>query len=823
MSVEAAPAWTESAPEAPYRATFLCPRIRGAQPALDPGSRAHELAAELVIQACAEAFSRNPAVAIIPPERFPAYSEDGVAMDFDACADGDGFAERFIHARCRELLWLELDYDEGAASLFGFVFGAEPTLIARALANSLGEAITETLNKWLECRKLPGTCSSLALIAAETTANIAAIERLIEALDAHDSGPALMELISDEPLALSRVRIALRKAKAELPAELVRRTTPTPSVLGYDDPLALAYDAFIRAPDEPSVLVTLAALLLDAGRATEAYRMADRASRIVPSDAQAQLTAGRAGAAVGRVGEAWNDVDLRLSTLEECSAAGELVELDPADALVALREQLAAEYERAGVRTALDAGDLVTAYRVSEGFTGKPWLALMRAETALHLGDLASGWLLARHALAVAPQAAWDLEYARLMQLCCAFPIDALDELLRAAKDDPLAPALARDVADFHPHAGASAELTALLGSAAPLPFSDTWLDPLRDAIGAERTQTLDRIFVVQSRNDAQEAGRLVLTWHGLIERFASEHGVPNPQNPDLAPTLMYVTAQALCRYAAATTRTPSPLAGAYRQIVLESCAAARMADSDTDDLVPFARAIGGLLAALGSERPEHLTTLLGVIERAYEIELRSGAQLRSLMAGQATDHESRVAHDALAGDEAYALRYCAAVTGRQPFLPLARATGDLGLYERAVAASEPGAEAALELLRAPLSIAERWAVKPVELPFDVETARRRAELASSEPDVAFEKAKLWVKQEPASFAAWRALLTAAQALRPLSELPVDALKTARTLLQISAGDNGFAAVSARIAASRVVELCCFALDRLPLVADPLT
>lgn len=73
---------------------------------------------------------------------------------------------------------------------------------------------------------------------------------------------------------------------------------------GKDSALELAYRAFQRMPQEPSVMDTLGVVLLESGKKVEAVRLLERAAASLPDNPTVQYNLARAYAAVGKTGPA---------------------------------------------------------------------------------------------------------------------------------------------------------------------------------------------------------------------------------------------------------------------------------------------------------------------------------------------------------------------------------------------------------------------------------------------------------------------------------------------------------------------------------------
>ena len=128
-----------------------------------------------------------------------------------------------------------------------------------------------------------------------------------------------------------------------------------------------------------------------------------------------------------------------------------------------------------------------------------------------------------------------------------------------------LARRLARDIADFMPAAAKSGLVTRALGTAGKgTEFDPAWLAGF--ARDTRSRQALDALFVDYGSDPGTRGDRLIDRWLEVAFTEASE------DDPEaLVQAAAYAAAQALARYLAATTTTPSPIAGALRTVASEA------------------------------------------------------------------------------------------------------------------------------------------------------------------------------------------------------------------------------------------------------------
>ncbi|HVY46285.1 MAG TPA: hypothetical protein VHB21_10420, partial [Minicystis sp.] len=315
------------------------------------------------------------------------------------------------------------------------------------------------------------------------------------------------------------------------------------------------------------------------------------------------------------------------------------------------------------------------AHKLRTKFVQNPIARLAGAKALLANGDLA-GALDCIHGSALRfPTAGWDTAHDRLLRAAASAPLDAWEAVIdarRSAGARRLAKLVARDAADFAPGAAASKAIAAALELGAPVAFDAGAFAALRSAVAPGDAAAVDAFF---AREDAtlEAADRLVNDWTSLLPpggADASDDRTPR------AAKLLYVFASAFGRYVAATTRAPSVLAGAYRQIAGEALEALR---SERGVLPrPLLR---GLFEGVERFAPAVdswlLDTWLLRVERALDLEATTGhlaalteglPVVRSLLRGDEQIAVERHAAERATGEEALALlERCVRATGRGP------------------------------------------------------------------------------------------------------------------------------------------------------------
>ncbi len=811
---------TETPPVLPYRIGFLCPVI---------DDRGHEgdVLCELLLQWLAHAVVQSDTLVVIPPERFPATDGD-LRLTYEQCESEDGLAERYMHARIDELLWLEIDAKSGVCRLLSRRFLADIDLHGE-MGGPLSDVIATLLDAWARSRSL-GRVVDLhdRLQIDDLRAAARLYDELCAAIESGlvDAAFALASRAGHLQTAL--LATAVRKVAVTPDDRFLEASAPRTVRALKGDALAYAYFAWSLAPDDAGTLVMLAETLAQHGRHAEAQRMADRAARIVPSLVAAHALALRETAALSRPGEAYAEALERQALLED---AGGESEGAFADALVATR--------RAIGRTPHDPA-LVAYYRGDVGAAARgPADRLLRARALLLLerpheaaqlldraatpaerlalceawsstGREAEALLLLAQIATAAPQDRLEPELGRMLRFFAGLPIACFERALERAGASPaLVRRIARDAADAHPEAGQSPTILSALGERSPVAYEDAWLDHLREGLGEDRAERLDRLFAPPAAPTLSESDRMLGLWHALIERFASEIGIPNPENPDLAPTLTYISAQAVSRYLAAVTGAPTPTALAYRQIAVEALAAARVVMLDAEEAILLLRALEPAMAAA----PRELADLwFGRIERAFDLELCLGAHRDAYCADLPT------VRTIFLGDEHLGALHARA---KSP-----EAFARLGLHTGAASAWERSGDGWLaRFIADPFAVLDSSA-SPVG---DTTGAKDASDTLRTQAFLALEASELGraqaiaakaVAEDSEDWSAWLALLVSSNYRAPGggNDLPADGLTFARNVLELSQGAVGAAAGRLRLYASRIIESRSFSIDRLPPV-----
>lgn len=840
----------------PFRLSFLCPDLTLSE----DGQRTQGYIADLLLELVYEALLEFPGVSVTDPATLPATDEDGELLTYVNVVDNEGLAERFIVARRHAIAWFEIDLT------------AEPlTVTLHEL--TLDEQRKKYSAKGMELPGALGNCLSSLLhahgIAAEPRVNhevdvevlvsLAQLARVVSETDA--LGSAVRDL-GDAARAVTRVII--RHAHPERARQIFGD-----DLSAFDTPLDVASirraaTSFLREPDDSHVLTAYAHELEARGRVDEAARLYDRAVRLQPNNLRAHVGAMGLLVDCGFDGERWHDAEERAAVLAECTTMGELPQNDRgtlrsqfdtlrADAhkaggrlddyarLLQIEPSLV-ERERAAIRLEAQRGQLAIvakgqldatvsdviarlnalvalgrpreAARTFESagvhVTAKALARAYYAEARLASGDLEAGLLALHAALLAQPIGRIDVHASRLLRVAATFDAGAWRAVIdraQASGATTLARRLARDAADV----GALKEHEALWHGR-PSPYSEAWLDELREAIGEERAITLDRLFAVQAVPSLSEADRLVAMWHALLSRFASEQGVPNPNNPDVAPALLYVATQAICRYLAACRQPPTPLRWAYRTIAHEAFAGARFVDVEIPELLS---ALSAIEAASGDEDFDRdaLTHWLMALDRAFDTELEIGghcdayfAELPHVLACHYGD-EAR-AEDAINEDDP--------ATARRLFL----CTGDtvaLGRWQRSGDRDAAACQALLALEGVPRSD------RSDDPPPAPEAREAFMVLDAGDSRSAQVAAAQAVAKDPRAYGAWRALLVASD--HRFDEdwaQPAEAgLKVAATLLEVTQGSRDRDVSALRAEAMRVVEEHTCTYDRPMELPEP--
>jgi hypothetical protein len=390
-----------------------------------------------------------------------------------------------------------------------------------------------------------------------------------------------------------------------------------------------------------------------------------------------------------------------------------------------------------------------------------------------------------------------DMQACRLLRIAASYPAAEWDAVIARVQSPTLRRRITRDAADLGYGPASALERR---------PYSEAWLDALREAIGEERAVTLDRLFAVQAVPGLSEADRLIGMWHALLSRFASEQGVPNPNNPDVAPALLYVATQAICRYLAALRHGPSPLLLTYRTIAHEAFAGARFVDVEIPELLA---ALGAIEAASGGDdyEREALTQWLIALDRAFDTELEIGGHVAAYFAELAHvrachyGDEARAA-DLLAEDDVSAMQRLALRTGD---------TVALGRWQRL--ADGDGDPAALLAAMAMEGVKRSSGDDPA---FGAAAREAFLLLDAGDSRSAQVAAAQAVAKDGKAYAAWRALLVASDHRYDEDwAQPAEAgLKVAATLLDVTQGSREREVAGLRAVAMRVVEEHACTYDR---------
>ncbi len=818
--------------QTPLRLSFLCPDVL-----LRAEDAPHATyICDLLLEVVHEAFAGQSLVSVTDPAALPATTPDGELATHVHVVDNEGLAERFIVARRHAIAWFEIDFERG-----GRVLLHELTLDEQRRqyegSGDLPQAIQHCLVQLLATHGISDVPRVTGDIDEVQLFSLARLARVVSETDAPAS--AVRELG-----ALTRIvsRVILRNTSPDR-----ARTLFGDDLSVFDAPLALAgrqqvFAQYLREPDDAFVLAAMGQELTRANRHDEALKIYDRAVRLQPNQLSAHVGAMALYADAGYDGERWHDAEERAAVLAECAARGELVQTGTlaSEALTLRAEAHRAggrlsdyanllgveapliEHERSSVRlaaqrgqfatvakAALDAttGDLIARLRAlvslgryteaaqvfehaAPGLRQTPMARVYYAEARLARGDLYEGLYALYSARAASPLGRLETHVSRLLRLAAAFTAEEWQAAIARAPS-LLARRLMQD--------GAGVQLLSV-PKRTPLPFSEAWLDPLREAIGTDRAVTLDRLFVVQARPTLAEADRLVAVWQGVLSRFASEQGVPNPGNPDVAPALLYVATVAICRWLSLARNGASPLLQAYRTIAHEALAGARFVDVEIPELLAALQAIE---AASGGDDydQEALTEWLIALDRAFDTELEIGGHTAAYFSD--LDHvlachygdEAR-ASDALRDGPA-AARRLVLFTGDTVALDVWRQSGDAD------------AEAFAALLACD-------ALAPTTGADATTTNDAFSALEAGDPRAAQSAAARILATTPQNFDAWRALLIACDYRQDddWAQPAEPGLKVASTLMDVTQGTRDRTVSALRAFAMRVVEAHACTYDR---------
>jgi len=462
-------------------------------------------------------------------------------------------------------------------------------------------------------------------------------------------------------------------------------------------------------PSHPRALTNYASSLVAMGRADEAFRFANRATRLYPDELKAQLAALNALRVIGRPGQAFVEAQRRLEVIEDLVQAGRFkpddVKVAAARLLRSLiymdvgRRESAIGLRHAALESTGKLPDWDRQAKVLENWQAEPDAIARAYARASHyrgmpggvkegfrravpargtdLGKLVSALLdcgedrlatfiyaqhrtqrLGRHAearLAGAralimkgelqpaleqlhivqlrlPQSKKQTNINRLLRLGAALPAGAwVSAIARRRKQGArrLAWMAARDAADFVPGLAEEAVVLETLG----LPRSPTrprydarWLAPLRRAMQGESVADateLDELMSAGSAAYGKSGEQQLAAADGLVNEWLEVVGPPTAER---ASVWLYALGASLCRYFGAATTTPTPLAGAFRQI-------AAAALDGLEHVAPFvprellAPLLGGLATAHSQSRGDnwHWDRWMLRVERALDISGRVG------------------------------------------------------------------------------------------------------------------------------------------------------------------------------------------------------
>lgn len=210
---------------------------------------------------------------------------------------------------------------------------------------------------------------------------------------------------------------------------------------------------------------------------------------------------------------------------------------------------------------------------------------------------------------------------ARCGLLLSVMPIDIAEVALgdRVAIGAPtLAKRMARDIADFVPSAATSGLVVrALGGRGTAVAFEPGWLAGFGSDTRSKRA--IDALF---DRPEATQGDRIVDRWLEVVFGDAGEDDAVG-----LVQATVYVAAQALARYLAATTAAPNAFAGALRTVASEALELVRTHRDALGD-----REIRALLGAIDPliRRVDRWIGIqwLATVERACGIDERSRGDL---------------------------------------------------------------------------------------------------------------------------------------------------------------------------------------------------
>lgn len=268
-----------------------------------------------------------------------------------------------------------------------------------------------------------------------------------------------------------------------------------------------------------------------------------------------------------------------------------------------------------------------------------PVARLAAAHALLAAGEWRRGLEELWHVELAEPQRDEHVAIARCGLLLSAAPIEVCEAALGdrvAIGASTLARRMARDIADFVPAAGKSAIVARALGQTAktaPIDFDPASLASFPSSIPGK--QAIDALFArvgpLKGDDALARSDRLVNGWLEVVFTDASD------QDPAaLVQAAVYLAAQALGRYLAATTHPASPVAGALRTVAGEALALVRRHRAALGD-----REVRGLLATIDPllRRVDRWigSTWLDTVERACAIDERTAGDIAAYARDYAT------------------------------------------------------------------------------------------------------------------------------------------------------------------------------------------
>ncbi len=236
-----------------------------------------------------------------------------------------------------------------------------------------------------------------------------------------------------------------------------------------------------------------------------------------------------------------------------------------------------------------------------------------------------------------APERDEQVAIARAGLLLSSMPLEVAETLLGArlaVGAVTLARRMARDIADFVPHAAKSSIVLRALGHTArsvTIDFDPAWLAPLHVDLRARRA--IDDLFADPggAGDPVARGDRLVDRWLEAVYAHASED-----EPAAFVQIAAYLAAQALARYLAGTTAPPSPWTGALRLVAAEALALVRRHAGALSDRE--ARALLGAVEPLLRRVDRWVgTAWLATTERSCGIDERAGGDVAGFVRDAAT------------------------------------------------------------------------------------------------------------------------------------------------------------------------------------------